>query len=543
MRPLLCLFLAAHVWAGCLAHAVEGDPLIFSSRTRRTTKLGTAIAAKPERWEAKETAFILVDFRDSHGCLNAARRTEEMAEWMDRAVTVARDQGVLVIHAPTGCMKAYEGHPARQRALEAPRAANLPKDISTSLDWKDDAEKKAGPAVDDRDGGFDSTGAEQAAWEKTLKDSGRDPARPWLVENKKISLAGERDAVSESGEEIWNLLEARGIKNVIIAGLHANQGILSHPFGLRQLARHGKNVVLVRDLTDALYNPEQEPKVGHCHGTDLVIAHIEQFVCPTTSCEIFGMGEFHLPSDTRKSLALMIAEDEYSTGETLPDYAERQLADDYRLSYVIENGDAEGDFTGWKSLITCDAAIISVRRRALPKDQLEAVRSLTGSGRGVIGLRTASHAFALRNNAPPPKGRELWPKFDEEVLGGNYQDHAPASAATFALMNPAARIHTLLSGVPAAEFKTGGSLYKNTPLRGECAVLMTGRAEGLDGTEPVAWTHQSPSGGPVFYTSLGHPADFQQPAFLQLLTNAVWWTTKREIPETGAPLKPAPKSK
>jgi hypothetical protein len=45
---------------------------------------------------------------------------------------------------------------------------------------------------------------------------------------------------------------------------------------------------LVRDLTDAMYNPARRPFVSHDHGTELVIEHIEKYwrplPQPTTSC-------------------------------------------------------------------------------------------------------------------------------------------------------------------------------------------------------------------------------------------------------------------
>ena len=31
--------------------------------------------------------------------------------------------------------------------------------------------------------------------------------------------------------------------------------VLGRPFGLRQMAKNGKNVVLMRDMTDTMYNP------------------------------------------------------------------------------------------------------------------------------------------------------------------------------------------------------------------------------------------------------------------------------------------------
>jgi hypothetical protein len=43
----------------------------------------------------------------------------------------------------------------------------------------------------------------------------------------------------------------------------------------------GKNVVLARDLTDALYDPRQSPHVSHARGTEIVVEHIESYLGPS----------------------------------------------------------------------------------------------------------------------------------------------------------------------------------------------------------------------------------------------------------------------
>jgi type 1 glutamine amidotransferase len=51
---------------------------------------------------------------------------------------------------------------------------------------------------------------------------------------------------------------------------------------------------------------------------------------------------------------------------------------------------------------------------------------------------------------------------------------------------------------------------------------MTGSVPGQP-AEPVAWTFQRADGGRSFYMSMGHPGDFENPAFVRLLTNAIAW--------------------
>ena len=87
------------------------------------------------------------------------------------------------------------------------------------------------------------------------------------------------------------MLQAGEIKNVILVGVHTNMCVLGRPFGLRQLAKNGVNVVLMRDLTDSMYNPKSWPHVSHAEGTALIISHIEQHVCPTITSDQFLGGE------------------------------------------------------------------------------------------------------------------------------------------------------------------------------------------------------------------------------------------------------------
>jgi nicotinamidase-related amidase len=77
-------------------------------------------------------------------------------------------------------------------------------------------------------------------------------------------------------------LREKGIHNLFVMGVHANMCILNRSFAIRQMTRWGIRCVLVRDLTDAMYNPKSRPFVTHAAGTDLVIQYIEKYWCPST---------------------------------------------------------------------------------------------------------------------------------------------------------------------------------------------------------------------------------------------------------------------
>jgi hypothetical protein len=66
-----------------------------------------------------------------------------------------------------------------------------------------------------------------------------------------------------------------------MTGVHTNYCIVARSFGIRQMVALGRPIVLVRDLTDSLYNPKNAPFVSHERGTELVIEHIERYWCPS----------------------------------------------------------------------------------------------------------------------------------------------------------------------------------------------------------------------------------------------------------------------
>jgi len=284
----------------CLA---ADDPFLMVLQTRNATgkRLYTS-----EQWLPSKTAMIVCDMWDLHHCKNAATREGEMAPRMNQLLEKARSQGVLIIHAPSSCMKPYEGTLARERAKTAPAAARLPDKIG---EWckQIPAEELAVYPIDQTDGGEDDDPAEHAAWAKELEAKGLNPKAPWTKQIDVLHIDQEKDAISDSGTEIWNLLEARHIDNVILMGVHVNMCVAGRPFGLRQMAKNGKHVVLMRDLTDAMYNPQRWPFVSHARGTELFIEHIEKRICPTiTSDQFLGGQTFAFSSATAGPKRLQI---------------------------------------------------------------------------------------------------------------------------------------------------------------------------------------------------------------------------------------------
>jgi type 1 glutamine amidotransferase/nicotinamidase-related amidase len=465
------------------------------------------------RPDPARTAIIICDMWDQHWCQGATRRVGELAPAMNRTIAAARARGVLIVHAPSGCVGFYKDHPTRKRAQSAPLAANLPTDIQGWCD-KIPAEEKGVYPVDQRDGGCNDV--------PTCPQGS-----PWRRQVAAIEIRDE-DAISDSGNEIWNLLESRGIDTVLLMGVHTNMCVLGRPFGLRQLARHGKKAILVRDLTDTMYNSRSWPYVSHFQGTQRIIEHIEKFVGPTiVSTDLTGAQPFRFRPDGQPRAVFLIGDDEYRTAETLPEFARKELEPlGVRCSFVVADPGAPNDFPGVEALDEADLLVLSVRRRAPKAAEMAAIRRYVEAGKPLVGIRTACHAFDTRGHAP--EGHAEWITFDPDVLGGHYTGHHgnTLKPTITAVVSPSGDVPVqILDGV-ADPFTAQGSLYRTAPLAKSAAPLLMGKIEAQS-PEPVAWVNRKGTAR-IFYTSLGHPGEFASPAFRTLLRNAVVWALDRQ---------------
>jgi len=258
MKPAAVIVILAVV----LATAARAGELTLHLRSRvKLEAAGPAaqwcVMNQQRRIAPAETAIIICDMWDKHWSRGATERVAAMAPRMNRVVKAARDMGIFIIHAPSETMGFSKDSPARKRMIDMPRVdpPRLPLQFYPRL------------PIDDSDGGSD-TG--ETPWYKA-----------WTRQHPAIEIDEERDGISDNGIEIWSALEYKGIRHVIIMGVHANMCIINRPFAIKALAGRGMNVYLARDLTDAMYNPAMPPHVSHWQGTRLVVEYIERTFCPT----------------------------------------------------------------------------------------------------------------------------------------------------------------------------------------------------------------------------------------------------------------------
>ena len=237
-------------------------------RTRMEAAKGSGI------WEEKtiertvpvaETAILICDMWDAHWCRGASERCAALAKKMAPVVNAARARGVQIIHCPSDTLYFYTDQPQRRRMTLAPAVAP-PKPL--------DLPNPPLP-IDDSDGGC---------------DTGEKPGYPAWTRQSPLLDIGEYDGIADSGAEVYNFMAQQGIKNLILMGVHTNMCVLGRTFAIRQMTKWGVPCVLVRDLTDAMYDPKDRPYVTHEEGTELVVQYIEKYWCPTTLSAEFTAG-------------------------------------------------------------------------------------------------------------------------------------------------------------------------------------------------------------------------------------------------------------
>jgi len=251
-------------------------------------------------------------------------------------------------------------------------------------------------------------------------------------------------------------------------------------------------------------------------------------------------------------VVFVTGDDEYRSEVSMPMIAkilETRHGFKCPILYAVDPGTGkrnpkyQQNIEGLKALNTADLAVFFLRFRALPDDQLKLILDYVNSGRPIVGLRTSTHAFRYPRGH---KNAKYNAGFGRQVFGQKWITHEGGKYGTRVLS--ALKDHPIMRGI-AREFWVRSWLYNVIPLHGDCVTLALGYATDVDrgpvdpgdkhpprnviGTpNPIAWT-KTYKGARVFYTSLGHPKDFEVESTRRLLINGIYWALGRDIPEGG----------
>jgi type 1 glutamine amidotransferase len=234
---------------------------------------------------------------------------------------------------------------------------------------------------------------------------------------------------------------------------------------------------------------------------------------------VFISGENEYKSE--RTLPLVVGDVERELGLRCTHVRDRVIEDVWKPKV----GDRLNDMAGIETLQQADAVVFYMRFRTLPEAQLAVLQTYLDSGRPVIGLRTSTHAF----NYAAGDALHDWNQFGARVLGAPWIHHYGHESSTDVAVNPEAKNHPILAGVDSS-FHVRSWLYQVQPEYPpkSATPLLTGTSVGPSDRparqqNPVAWTQVLPKGNRVFTTTMGHPEDFEVPAFRKLLVNGIKW--------------------
>ena len=239
-------------------------------------------------------------------------------------------------------------------------------------------------------------------------------------------------------------------------------------------------------------------------------------------------------------VVFVTGDDEYRSEVTMPMVAailEARHGIRTSVAYARPTPQTADNIQGLEALDTADSIVLFTRFRALPEDQLQRILRFVESGKGLVGLRTSTHAFQYKAGHPH---EGLNDAFGRDVFGQKWITHHGSQSSTDVTVQATNASHPILRGV--VPFHARSWLYHVDPLNGPATVLLNGmsvnsnktaRQTEFPLTQPVAWTRQYKQSR-VFFTTLGHPDDFAAEPMRRLVLNGILWALRRDVPSGGA---------
>jgi type 1 glutamine amidotransferase len=259
-----------------------------------------------------------------------------------------------------------------------------------------------------------------------------------------------------------------------------------------------------------------------------------------------NVGYSQKASSNKKPLIVFVTGDhEYGGESTLPIIA-ADLEKNYGFRTIVlkasPDQNSEENIPGLEALKEADLAVFFLRWRRLPADQIQYIEAYLKSGKPMVGFRTTTHAF----NYPKGHPLEKWNAFGEFAFnappgwGGvaKHTHYGHESSTDVSIISTEAK-NPILTGVEN-NFHARSWLYQvlpSYPMKGSVALLM-GHPINPSPTSaydnPVVWTGVNSYGAKIFFTTLGHPDDFNQEAFQHVVINGIHWAAGKEIPKKWA---------
>jgi len=262
-----------------------------------------------------------------------------------------------------------------------------------------------------------------------------------------------------------------------------------------------------------------------------------------------------------KHIVLISGDEEYRSEEALPQLA-KILAKHHGFKctvlFAIDPNDGtinpnqNDNIPGLEALKTAELMIIFTRFRDLPDEQMQHIVDYVESGKPIIGLRTATHAFNIKGKKEYSRyswaNKEWDGGFGRQVLGETWVNHHGhhGKESTLGIIAKGQEDNPILRGIKSGDIWGPSDVYTvKLPLPGDSKPLVTGEVlEGMKPTDkpvtgkkndpmmPIAWTKTytvtEGKTGRVFTTTMGASQDLESEGLRRLLVNACYWALGME---------------
>src|SRR5437588_1445497 len=202
-----------------------------------------------------------------------------------------------------------------------------------------------------------------------------------------------------------------------------------------------------------------------------------------------------------KHIVLVSGDEEYRSEEALPQLA-KILSTHHGFKctvlFAIDpkdgtiNPDKKDNVPGLEALKTADLMVIFTRFRDLPDEQMKHVVDYVESGRPIIGMRTATHAFNFKSGRSYTKYGWKNPEWDggfgRQVLGETWISHhgQHGKQSTRGVLAPSKKELPILTGINDGDIWGPTDVYAvRLPLPGDSHPLVLGQVlTGMKPTDP-----------------------------------------------------------
>ena len=308
----------------------------------------------------------------------------------------------------------------------------------------------------------------------------------------------------------------------------------------------------------------------------------------TSITEVDHWLTFEGTEENGQHIVFVSGDEEYRSEEALPQLAKILSAHHgFKCTVLfaqdperpgIVNANYVENIPGLEVLETADMMVIFTRFRALPDDQMQYIDKYLMSGKPVLGIRTATHAFNFPEGSASKfihysngysGEKTAWKDgFGRLVLGEKWISHHGhhKNQSTRGIVAEAAKEHEITNGLAEGDVWGSTDVYGvRLPLPGDSQPIIQGQVinrageydaddiwygmkptdteiakvnnEGLDVSAPlmpIAWTksYQLPGGiqGKAFASTIGSSSDLLTEGVRRLLVNGLFWAMELPVP-------------